>query len=277
MIRRHVNRLVCGEERERPSEGLHVLLERELGARRLGRGVSVGAGIGAKEMRLLQRGLVESFDLYELSARRIDKGRELAASLGLGERVRFHHRDAFEADEIGEVDLVYWDMALHHMLDVERAVAWSRRILAPDGVFCMHDFVGPSRFQWSDASLALVEEVRSSLPREYLADPSWGREQVAVRVERLDPKLVEKDDPSEAAQSDRILEAVRRHFPDAAVRLTGGTIYHLALRDIIHNFDEADDADATLLSELLQLDEATIGEPGIDNHYAVAIAGGGPG
>lgn len=277
MIRRHVNRLICGEERERPSEGMHVLLERELGTRRLGRGVSVGAGIGAKEMRLLARGLVDRFDLYELSTQRIAKGRELAASLGLAERVRFHHQDVFQAGEIGEVDLVYWDMALHHMLDVERAVAWSRRILAPDGLFCMHDFVGPARFQWSDASLALVEEVRRSLPREYLADPSWYGELIPVRVERLDPKLVEKDDPSEAAQSDRILAAVERHFPGATVRLTGGTIYHLALRDVLHNFDEDDAADAALLAELLQLDESTIGEPGIDNHYAVAMARNGSG
>lgn len=75
-------------------------------------------------------------------------------------------------------------------------------------------------------------------------------------------------DPTEAADSARILGAVRTMFPDAEVIPTGWIIYHMALDDILSSFDEH--LDAPLLQSLLLLNEilAVNGQ----THYAVALA-----
>jgi hypothetical protein len=75
-------------------------------------------------------------------------------------------------------------------------------------------------------------------------------------------------DPSEAADSERILPSVREIFPDASIIETGGVIYHLALNDVFANFDESEDH--ALLQVALLLDRALTAMG--DNHYAVAIA-----
>ena len=145
-VRRHINRMISGQEFEGTGEGLvHVLKER-LEGRVLRRGVSVGCGFGNKEMRFVRLGMVEQFDLFELSESRIEKGRMIADELGIAEQVHFHRENAFEVVDEESVDLVHWNNSLHHMLDVRSAVEWSQRILAHEGIFFMDDFVGPARF-----------------------------------------------------------------------------------------------------------------------------------
>ena len=73
-------------------------------------------------------------------------------------------------------------------------------------------------------------------------------------------------DPSEAADSDNIIAALRSVFPDVTVEYTGGVIYQLALGDVLANFDEDEDA----LQTALLLDDA-LSEMG-ENHYAIAFA-----
>lgn len=113
------------------------------------------------------------------------------------------------------------------------------------------------------------------LPKRYLRDPHSSPEQpryLSVDVARPNPRRIAREDPSEAADSERILEAVREVFPDAEIQLTGGLIYHLALASIIHNFDEGDAEDLELLRVLLELDEACTKNPELESPYATALA-----
>ena len=75
----------------------------------------------------------------------------------------------------------------------------------------------------------------------------------------------------------RILSAVRTWFPDAEILPTGGIVYNLVLSDVLANFDEADPVDRARLEQLLDLDWALTQVPGLETHYAVALAfKGGP-
>ena len=64
-----------------------------------------------------------------------------------------------------------------------------------------------------------------------------------------------------------LTRAVQEHFPDAAVKLTGGVVYQLALNDVLSNFT-ADDGE--LLERLLLLDDQCVAAG--QTHYAVAVA-----
>lgn len=242
LIVRHVNQVICG----RPATGIAGGDVEVLRERRFAQAVSIGCGSGSKEMALLSTGVVGHFHLYEVAEARVARGREEAERRGLADRMSWHCQPAdFSRPE--QVDLVYWNNALHHMLDVERAVAWSR---ASGQALYMNDYVGPDRFQWPDEMLSAANEIRTILGAPPLSRP--------------DPELLARDDPTEAAQSEQILPAIRRHFPDAAIRPTGGVVYHLALRGLLKRVDE------TLLRALLVVDRL-YAERGL-THYAIALA-----
>ena len=78
------------------------------------------------------------------------------------------------------------------MFDVNKALEWSRLILRKGGMFYMDDFVGPSRFQWSDSSLELASRIRSLLSPEYLVNPYDPEVVLSKTIRRPDPKAIEK-------------------------------------------------------------------------------------
>ena len=216
LIRKHYNRMVSGFE----DEGLLEVAQRIANGRVYNEGVSVGCGNGWKEMHLIQRGLVKYFHLFELSDVRIGQGLELARRMNMEDRVIFRSDDCFSSFDDNSVDFVHWNNSLHHMTDVNRAIQWSYAILREGGMFYLDDFVGPSRFQWSEKSLSLVNRIRSVLPDRYLVSPYHPRERRVMLpriLTRPNPDKLKERDPSEAVQSDLIIRYVKKYFPGVKI------------------------------------------------------------
>lgn len=268
-IVRHINLRVCGQPVDGMSHGLMLRARQLLDGRVLGKGVSVGCGNAAKELDLIQSGLVECFDLCEFSEARIAEARARAEKLGLSDRIRFIQGDAFEqVTGCDQYDLVHWNNALHHMFDAEEAVRWSHWVLKPGGLFYMDDFVGPTRFQWSDLALNLATHVRLMLDARFLANPRKPDDRLPTDIRRPNPDKLKAVDPSEAADSGRILDSIRSHFPAVEIIATGGIVYHMALSDILHNFDE--ERDRTTLELLMFIDDLCADL--VETLYATALA-----
>jgi SAM-dependent methyltransferase len=277
MIIRYINSLVNGESIDGFSMGLTNRAKKLLKNRLpLEKGVSVGCGNGLKEMQLIIQGLVKSFDLFELSAKRISIGRAHARKVGVEEKVRFFNVDAFSHVTGKEIyDIVHWNNSLHHMLNVHTSVVWSRQVLKKNGLFYMDDYVGASRFQWPDRQLEMASEVRRSLRgTKYLRNPArrsmFFNKYLQYRLKRPDPEALRRADPSEAADSEQILPAIAEQFPEAEIIRTGGVIYSLALADVIANFDENLDEDRLLLQSLLDMEISCISQG--ETHYAACLA-----
>ena len=263
----HINKNICGKPVPGRRGGVMRRLQVRLGGDVLGKGISVGCGNGRAEMDMLESGLVQEFDVFELSKVRIREGRELAKRRGLDERIRFTHGEADKLARPGHYDLVFWGDALHHMLDVHQAVGWSKSVLRPGGFFVMDDFIGPSRFQWSDFTLSMAARLRNTFPDRLLVDPRDSTKRLSVKPGRPSVAALIADDPTEAADSERILDAVRTCFPDADVTLTGGVIYAFALNDVLANMTPED---ASLLELCLLLDDLCIDRG--ESLHAVAMA-----
>jgi SAM-dependent methyltransferase len=263
-IVRHINTLVCGEAIDGVSAGFHRLLAR--GRAPFRKALSIGCGVGVKEIGLLRQRIVESFHLYEISGTRLAQLRKKIAEAGIdADVVSIVEGDAFALCRDKDFDLVYWNNALHHMVDVGMAIRFSQARLRPGGVFAMDDFVGPSCFQWPHAALNAIALFRCSQPRRLLLSPSaMGFEPVVIVPPSI--KAMREADPSEAADSERILPELEKVFPDAEIILTGGYIYHTGLNDILQNFPE----DGEELEAALRVD-ALLSQSGL-NQYAVAIA-----
>lgn len=265
-IYRHINQKVSGLPLNGPHAGFHHRLAGFAGERPLTKALSIGCGQGSKEMLLIKNGTVEEFHLYEISTERAKAGKIEAESAGIGDRVHFHVGDAFTLCKDKDFDLVYWNNALHHMLDALEAVEWSRDRLKKGGIFAMDDFVGATRFQWSERMLDYAIRYRQSLRPELLRSPNEPSKYVPRILKRPSIDRILAFDPTEAADSEAILPAIRDIFPDAEILHTGGAIYNLALTTILANFEEggADLTMALLVDDLL----CELGE----NHYAVAFA-----
>ena len=285
-IIRHINQRVSGYQLDGFSSGLNSRLKK-IAIERLpfSKGISVGCGNARKEIKLLREGIVQSFVLFEFSDIAIKQGKELALKEGLRDRTEFILGDAFDTiQEEESFDFIHWNNSLHHMLDVEQALSWSYRVCKKRGMFYMDDYVGPNRFQWPQKFLEIASEIRESLPQRYFLRCPLGSLLLRYLFARLplpsrlkyQPRVLHRpdldkfisDDPSEAADSERILQCLKQYFPDAEIILTGGVIYFLALSGILQNFNEV--RDKTLLDSLLSIDDACA-ERG-ETLYATALA-----
>jgi len=254
-IIRHINRTVCGKAIDGFSAGLNVLASRLLeGQAPLQKAISVGGGTGVKEIKLVRDGIVKSIEVFEVARARIAAGEKLARAQHLEHAVHFVCGDAFELrDKAGQYDLVHWNNALHHMPDVEAAIQWSWKVLRTGGLFYMDDFVGPSRFQWTPQMLLVASAVRQALPARLLVNPRNSSALLPRIVKKVDAEKLRQSDPSEAADSDRIIPYLKERFPHVSITQTGGVIYSLALSDLLANF--ACDEDWQLLDRLLIVDD----------------------
>jgi SAM-dependent methyltransferase len=282
-IVRHINRTICGSPVNGFSQGLIINARRKAPELPFKRGISIGCGIGAKETALLAKGLVEHFDMFELSDVSLGQAVSNARNAGVADRVSLVRADAFSTVTKRDLyDFIHWDNSLHHMSDVEQAVRWSHHVCKAGGMFFMNEYVGPTRFQWTRNMLIIGNRIRNLLPQRYFfnRDNALGMGlETALRENNphaFFPRLIStpsidamlKTDPSEAADSARILPAVKRYFPGADITITGGAVYHLVLNDILQNFHENDDA--WLLDLFLLIDDMMIAMG--ETHYATAIA-----
>lgn len=269
-IIREINQRVCGSPLNGFSAGLiHKAKEMAGDLAPFSLGVSVGSGAGAKEMTLIDRGLVENFMLYELSEYRVEQGKKLARDKGLEGKVNFIVGDAFKLIKEEECfDFVHWNNSLHHMLDVEKAIQWSYNVLKKDGMFYMNDYVGKNYLQFNKKTSEVASKIRSVLPEKYLANPNQPGMLLPKEVKPQDRDKIIAVDPSEAADSENILPNLCKYFPDAEVTLTGGAIYNTAINNMIANINEKEDK--FLLGLLMIIDEllTEVGE----NQYATALA-----
>lgn len=267
-VLRFINELVAGKPSIGLHDGFHELIARQSAGKPIIRAISVACGAGQKEMQLLRIGIVDHFDLYEVTESRIETGRKLAAEAGLSERACFHLADAFHANVRDDYDMVYWNNALHHMLDVEQAIDWSFDRLRDDGLFAMDDFVGPSRFQWLDRNLEIANRFLKCLPDRIFVHPDDSNRELLRQVRRPTIEAMIAADPTEAADSERIIPSLMKKRPEAQIILSGGGVYLLALSDRLANMDPLIDRD---LFELAFFFEHQLLKERI-SHYAIALA-----
>ena len=123
---------------------------------------------------------------------------------------------------VNRFDAVFAHGALHHVEQLDHCLGQVRRALHRDGLLYVNDYIGPSRFQWSDVQMRLANELLDTVPRQWV---------LRSEVMRYSAETVRNIDPSEAVNSQFIEDAVRapfsnrrapaarRHAPHADLRI----------------------------------------------------------
>jgi 2-polyprenyl-3-methyl-5-hydroxy-6-metoxy-1,4-benzoquinol methylase len=238
-----------------------------LDGRRGLRALSLGCGTGGNEVNWARLGVFERIDGIDISPERIAVAQAEACRLGLGDVLRFTVADAHKLiRDHASYDVVLGLQSLHHFDRLDETMIFVRQLVRPDGLLVIDEFVGPTRFQWTDAQLAAANRLLPRLPQERRRTVDGRLKRRVIRPSRLSMIL---DDPSEAVDASRLMPAVRQNFDVVEERPYGGTVLHIALSGIAHNFRDDDDATRALLEMCFAAEDEVLAGIGHDFVFAV--------
>jgi len=218
-LREYANTLIGGDIPLWPVDWF----QRWLGGRTFGRALTIGCGSGGLERDLVRRNLVKRIDAFDGSVASLAIAAKLAADEGLQSRIRYFAAD-FNAPALpkGVYDLVLFQESAHHVLRLEKLFHAVLRALKPDGLVYMDEYVGPSRFEWSEAMMEPYRRIYETIDPALRA---WPKLDVPVMVA----------DPSEAVRSSEIEPQLAVGFDTVQRRPYGGnllSILYPALRSL---------------------------------------------
>ena len=176
---------------------------------------SIGCGTGLLEKFVAENYLPKDGHItgYDISPNSVKIASDNAKGLN---NISYEVRDVNTAEwDKDYLDVVFAHGATHHIAKLDHCLGQIRRALKPTGYLYLNDYVGPRRFQWTDAQLRLAREVFKMIPRQYLRNDE---------VARCDPKALKELDPSEAVRSDHILDHIYAHFDVKVLKKRGGTL-----------------------------------------------------
>ena len=144
------------------------------------------------------------------------------------------------------------------------------KALKPDGYFVLNEFVGPSRFQWTDRQLEVINGPLRMLP-ERLRKSCRGAGRIKAHVERPSIAEMKRSDPSESVRSAEILPLLPHFFEVVEVKGYGGTVLHMLLHDIAGNFQTDDAAANRILQSLCDLEDNLIALGDLPNDFVFVV------
>jgi SAM-dependent methyltransferase len=256
VVMAEINRRVTGDPRCKPQE--YFARRYCETPRRLA--LSLGCGDGHLEHELLRLNACERLLAVDISPERLARAHANTPEELRG-RIEFVRANLETWEPQDRFDLVVAKGVLHHVHGLERLFSVIADSLLDDGVLYVDEFVGPSRFQWTDSQLAIVNRLLDRLSddlRRDLVDPSQGAKAAAKRPRVAD--MIEAD-PSEAARSAELPGLLRSHFQALEEREWGGAIFHLLFTRIMGNFAGHDD----LVRVIMELDAILTEARMIDN------------
>ncbi len=234
----------------------------------IGRSVSLGCGFGALERDLTARGLIDQIDAYDVAAGAIAEAQRQARQAGLS-NIRYHVADLDRIElPPASLDAVFAHSSVHHVERLESLYACLQRALRPGGVFHLHEFVGPNRFQWTDEQLRLANTFLEGLPPRLRRLPDG--QMKTLRRPTIEEMIA--SDPSESVRSSELVAALRPYFDIVEYRRLGGALAHNALGGIAQNFDPESAEDDALLRTLFDMEDAAMAEGVIGSDFATITA-----
>jgi SAM-dependent methyltransferase len=126
--------------------------------------LSLGVGSGWIEETLIERELVSSLELSDLSSTAVQYVSDRLKKLDKKVKVQVQVQDAnFVWLEPECYDLIICHSILHHIINLEHLLGQINGALKKTGVLVVDEFIGPSRFQWPKTVRNVVNRTVRSL------------------------------------------------------------------------------------------------------------------
>lgn len=244
--------------------------ERYFAVRRPRTALTLGCGTGRREREWAKYYTFERHDAVDISSKSIEEAITHADQAGLS------YLD-YAVQDINDIvlpediyDVIFAEQSLHHVTALEWVLAEIKSSLRFGGFFVVHEYVGPSRFQWTDRQLEVINATLSILPERYrqsLTRPGT----IKNKVNRPRIKDMVKGDPSEAVRSAEIPYLLRSSFEVIEWKEWGGTILHMLFDDIAGNFNAERTDDMAWVSLLCEIEDLLLSQGEISSDFVFAI------
>ncbi|MGA7160102.1 MAG: methyltransferase domain-containing protein [Bacteroidota bacterium] len=233
-------------------------------------GLSLGCGSGNRELQWVLACEKLKLFCYDISKERIKQARTNAGIANLSSRLSFDVGDV-RAVDLGfkKHDVVIIEGALHHFYSIDTVLDKVRKGLKDEGVFIANEYVGPSRFQWTDSQLDGANRVLQMIPGEYRRKYFDGR--IKKSVHRPGKLSMFLNDPSESAESSLIEGAIARQFKILERKEYGGTLLQLVFKDIAHNFTNERDETKELLKSIFSIEDEMLRKGEIKSDFVFYV------
>jgi SAM-dependent methyltransferase len=261
----HLNRAASGDP---GVDWLTHVRSRHLPSR-IARALVVGCGEGHVERALARMPGVGDVLAVDADAAAVARARRRSEVLALTRVAHAVWNPDGEPPPEGPFDAVVVQGALHHAADPEGVLRGLRSVLSPRGRLALLDYVGPNRFAYDDAALAIARRYARLLPERLLRDPRSGsrewRPALEVAVE------LSRSRPAEAARSEEILGLARRVFREVEVRGAGGALLHPLLAGREGGFGADRDGDERVLAVLCEAERQLVEDGSLRDPFVLFV------
>jgi SAM-dependent methyltransferase len=254
LVRRAINRRITGDPDLWPMDWFAA----RYGRPALDHGLSAGCGDGALERDILAKNICGTVDGIDFSPEALGRAELLAEEQGHSGRVRYRlaNLDAL-ALPAETYDIVFFHGSLHHVREVEKALATVERALKPGGLVFLDEYMGPSRSEWSDSLWRFSQAVFETLPDELKNRPNL-----------MIP--LPMDDPSESVRSSVIASVVRARFEVLEDRPYGGNLLWFIFPCLDMRRLREDRTGA--LTRMIALEEHLLENRWVESYFRIMVA-----
>jgi SAM-dependent methyltransferase len=222
----------------------------------------LGCGEGWLERAIAAWPFVARIDAVDFAAEAVGRARELARGL---EKISYGvvdlNRDQLPPDTY---DVVVAHSVLHHVENLEHAYAQIERAMRPDATLIVNEYIGPNRFQYSDAVDAAINALLRALPEEL-------RRPYDVRVRPSVEEMI-ANDPTEAVRAEELVAFTEVRFEVLERKPLGGAILQHLLYDIVQNFRFDVPRERSLLQMLCTIDAMLTDSERIPCDFEILVA-----
>jgi len=235
------------------------------------RALTLGCGAGELERGLSKYNFANVHDAIDLS----DEAIRLAKEAASAERLR-HTR--YLVDDLNAIrlqperyDVVFGVSSIHHVERLEHLFEQVSGAMKKSAYFFLDEYIGPTKFQWTDVQLRRMNEELNRLPpvlKRSVSQPG----KTKTRVIRKTSEYISQSDPSEAVRSAEIVPLLSNYFDIVELKGYGGSLLHELLYDIAGNFTEANAGSLDHLRQLFQREDELIACGELQHDFAVIVA-----
>jgi ubiquinone/menaquinone biosynthesis C-methylase UbiE len=232
--------------------------------------LSLGCGGGERELRWAEMDKFNLIDAYDISSERIDYATKVANQSSYGKRLNYQVGNIYEIDVKNDYyDVILAEQSLHHFSPLKDLLVKIDRTLKVDGCFILNEFVGPTRFQWTNRQLEIVNSLLDIFPDKY--KKIWNSNSIKLKVIKHSQLSMILRDPSEAIESSNILPLLHEIFDVVELKGYGGSILHLLFGGIAHHFLTPDNEAKELLRLCFEMEDFLIKTGEVNHDFVVAV------
>lgn len=229
--------------------------------------LSVGCGGAGKEKAICKALPDRSMVGVDIATETLERVRGELAEHG-PQNLELQYGDFNALDlEPDSFDVILGLGAVHHIEALEEFWQQCRRALRPGGAVIAQEYVGPSRFQWTEAQ---IEHGNDALKKLVPAEHRCAHDTVLCTPAEEVAAL----DPSEAVRSGEIMSTCGASgMTIESYRGGGCSLLQPVLMDQIHTFEPTNWQHNHVLFELFRAEDRLIRDGVLGDHYAMFVCG----